>query len=166
MRAALAIALLASAALPTTASAQDYAARVAKVLRATPLIDGHNDWPEALPEKDGDARWTRDLTDLSARPGEYNTDIVRLKKGMVGGQFWSVWVSADLPGKEQVEETLEKIDLVRAIVARYPQSSMLARTAADVRRAHAEGRIASMIGVEGGGQIDSNLSVLRAYAAL
>lgn len=165
-RALLAIALLASAALPGSASAQDYAARVAKVLRATPLIDGHNDWPEALRENDGDARWTRDLTDLSAKPGEYNTDIVRLRKGMVGGQFWSVWVSADLPGKEQVEETLEQIDLVRAIVARYPQAFMLARTAADVRRAHAEGRIASMIGVEGGGQIDNNLSVLRAYAAL
>jgi membrane dipeptidase len=75
-------------------------------------------------------------------------------------------VSADLPGKEQVEQTLEQIDLVKSIVARYPQVFALARTADDVVRAHASGRIASMIGVEGGGQIDGNLSVLRSYAAL
>ncbi|HUD28816.1 MAG TPA: dipeptidase [Novosphingobium sp.] len=157
-----------AAATPAIAAgpAPDYAARVAKVLRATPLIDGHNDWPEALRENEGDKRWDLDLTDLSATPGRYNTDIARLRKGMVGGQFWSVWVSPELPGDEQVIQTLEQIDLVRSIVARYPQAFMLARTAADVRRAHASGRIASMIGVEGGGQIDGNLSILRTYAAL
>jgi membrane dipeptidase len=159
---ALAVATPAVAAAP----APDYAARVAKVLRATPLIDGHNDWPETLRENEGDKRWTIDLTDLSATPGRYNTDITRLRKGMVGGQFWSVWVSPELPGDEQVIQTLEQIDLVRSIVGRYPQAFVLARTAADVRRAHASGRIASMIGVEGGGQIDGNLSVLRTYAAL
>ena len=159
---ALAVATPAVAVAP----APDYAARVAKVLRATPLIDGHNDWPETLRENEGDKRWTIDLTDLSATPGRYNTDITRLRKGMVGGQFWSVWVSPELPGDEQVIQTLEQIDLVRSIVGRYPQAFVLARTAADVRRAHASGRIASMIGVEGGGQIDGNLSVLRTYAAL
>ncbi|QQV75962.1 dipeptidase [Sphingomonas aliaeris] len=153
-------------ALPLPAAAQDYAARVARVLRTTPLIDGHNDWPEALREREGEARWTMDLNDLSRRPVRYNTDIARLRKGMVGGQFWSVWVSSALPGKEQVEQTLEQIDLVHAIAARYPQTFVMARTAADVRRAHASGRIASLIGVEGGGQIDENLSVLRSYAAL
>lgn len=159
---ALAVATPAIAAAP----APDYAVRVAKVLRATPLIDGHNDWAETLRENEGDKRWTIDLTDLSATPGRYNTDITRLRKGMVGGQFWSVWVSPELPGDEQVIQTLEQIDLVRSIVGRYPQAFVLARTAADVRRAHASGRIASMIGVEGGGQIDGNLSVLRTYAAL
>jgi membrane dipeptidase len=159
---ALAVATPAIAAAP----APDYAARVARVLRATPLIDGHNDWPETLRENEGEKRWTLDLTDLSATPGRYNTDIVRLRKGMVGGQFWSVWVSPELPGDEQVIQTLEQIDLVRSIVGRYPQAFVLARNAADVRRAHASGRIASMIGVEGGGQIDGNLSVLRTYAAL
>nr|WP_232496250.1 dipeptidase [Novosphingobium kaempferiae] len=156
------------AAAPSFAAAPDadFAARVAKVLRSTPLIDGHNDWPEALRENEGDKRWDLDLTDLSATPGRYNTDIARLRKGMVGGQFWSVWVSPDLPGDEQVIQTLEQIDLVRSIVGRYPQAFVLARTAADVRRAHASGRIASMIGVEGGGQIDGNLSILRTYAAL
>jgi membrane dipeptidase len=155
-----------AAGLAHPAFAQDYAGRVARVLRTTPLIDGHNDWPEALRGNEGDARWTLELNDLSARPKRYNTDIVRLTKGMVGGQFWSVWVSPTLSGKDQVEQTLEQIDLVHSIVARYPDHFVLARTAADVRRAHASGRIASMIGVEGGGQIDENLSVLRSYAAL
>ena len=160
----LTAALLVTVAAP--AAGQDYAARIARVLRTTPLIDGHNDWPEALREREGDARWTKDLNDLSQAPVRYNTDIARLRKGMVGGQFWSVWVSSALEGREQVEQTLEQIDLVRAIVERYPQHFALARTAADVRRAHAAGRIASMIGVEGGGQINDNLSVLRSYAAL
>ena len=163
-------ALLAASVLITssavTAAPSDYATRVARVLRTTPLIDGHNDWPEALREREGEARWTADLNDLSTRPQRYNTDIKRLRKGMVGGQFWSVWVSAELPGKEQVEQTLEQIDLVKSLVARNPQSFVLARTANDVVRAHASGRIGSLIGVEGGGQIDGNLSVLRSYAAL
>ncbi|MFC3580414.1 dipeptidase [Sphingomonas hylomeconis] len=165
--------LIAALALPAlllapaaSAKTDDYAARVARVLRATPLIDGHNDWPEALREREGEARWTADLNDLSGRPERYNTDIARLRKGMVGGQFWSVWVSPELAGKEQVEQTLEQIDLVKSIAARYPRVFALARTADDVVRAHAAGRIASMIGVEGGGQIDNNLSVLRSYAAL
>jgi membrane dipeptidase len=158
-----AIVALASAA---PASAQDYQARVAKVLKATPLIDGHNDWPEALRENEGDKRWTIDLTDLTKSKEPYNTDIQRLRKGGVGGQFWSVWVSADLPGLEQVKQTLEQIDLVKSIAARYPNDFALARTAADVRRIHKAGKVASMIGVEGGGQIDESLSVLRSYAAL
>jgi membrane dipeptidase len=153
-------------AAPTASPAQDYNARVARILKATPLIDGHNDWPEALREREGDARWTADLTDLSGRPVRYNTDILRLHKGLVGGQFWSVWVSSALEGKEQVEQTLEQIDLVKSIAARYPQTFAMVRTADDVVRAHAAGRIACLIGVEGGGQIDNNLSVLRSYAAL
>ena len=162
------LAPLAAAALlaATPAAAQDYAARVAQVLKATPLIDGHNDWAEVLREREGEARWTLDLRDLSRSRIAYNTDIARLRRGRVGGQFWSVWVSPDLPGKDQVEQTIEQIDLVRSLPDRYPDTFVLARTAADVRRAHAAGKIACLIGVEGGGQIDGNLSVLRAYAAL
>jgi len=165
MKAAL-LAVTAVLLAATPAAAQDYAARVARVLRTTPLIDGHNDWPEALRERQGEARWTSDLRDLSASKPAYNTDIVRLRRGMVGGQFWSVWVSPALPGKDQVEETIEQIDLVHALSRRYPETFAPARTAADVRRAHADGRIACLIGVEGGGQIDGSLSVLRIYAAL
>ncbi|VXC98957.1 dipeptidase [Sphingomonas sp. 8AM] len=166
MRAMLLAAGALLVALPASADAQDDAARVARVLKATPLIDGHNDWPEALREREGEARWTTDLRDLGARTPAYNTDIARLRRGKVGAQFWSVWVSPTLPGKEQVEQTLEQIDLVRSLPERYPDTFALARTAADVRRAHAAGRIACLIGVEGGGQIDGSLSVLRSYAAL
>jgi membrane dipeptidase len=154
--AGLALALLA----PLPAAAQDEAARVARILKATPLIDGHNDWAETLREESGEKRWTLALDKL---PAPYNTDITRLRAGGVGGQFWSVWVDTEKPGSEQVLETLEQIDLIKSIVARYPGTFELARTAADVRRIHAAGKVASMLGVEGGGQIDGDLSVLRAY---
>ncbi len=158
---------LASLMLASGAAAQDYSARIDRVLKATPLIDGHNDWPEALREREGEERWTADLrTGLKDRPVPYNTDIARLRQGRVGGQFWSVWVDPALPGPEQVKQTIEQIDLVRSIVARYPRDFALARTAADVRRVHKSGRIASLIGVEGGGQIDGSLSVLRQLHAL
>ena len=85
---------------------------------------------------------------------------------MVGGQFWSVWVSPNLPGPEQVKETIEQIALVQSFAERYPDVFAMARTAADVRRIHKSGRIASLIGVEGGGQIDGSFGVLRAYRAL
>src|SRR5690349_25019507 len=91
------------------AGADDLAARVARVLKGTPLIDGHNDWPEVLREREGDARWTVDLRSrLKAGDDLYNTDVTRLRLGMVGGQFWSVWVSPALPGPEQVKETDRK----------------------------------------------------------
>ena len=139
-------------------------ARIATILKATPLIDGHNDWAETMRDNEGDRRWALDLTaGLDRKTPAYNTDIARLRRGHVGGQFWSVYVSADLPPLQQVEETLEQIDLVKNFVARYPHDFALARTAADVRRIYASGRIASLIGVEGGGQIDANMSVLRAY---
>ena len=151
--------LLAAAPAPSP-----YAARIARVLKATPLIDGHNDWAESLREREGEGRWTIDLrTGLGARPVPYNTDIARLRQGKVGGQFWSVYVAADLPPLEQVKETIEQIDLIHDIVARYPETFALARTADDVRRIHKSGRIAAMIGVEGGNQIADSLSVLRAY---
>ena len=160
----LSLALLAA---PAFAAAPDpYAARVARILKDTPLIDGHNDWAESLREREGEGRWTIDLTQgLDKRPNPYNTDIARLRQGMVGGQFWSAWVSVNLPPLEQIKETLEEIDLIRDIVARYPQTFELAVTAADVRRIHKAGRIAGLIGVEGGNQIDNSFSVLRAYKA-
>ena len=161
---ALVAALLATPALAAPGGDE---ARVARILRQTPLIDGHNDWAETLREREGEGRWTIDLgRDLGNRTVPYNTDIARLRAGGVGGQFWSVYVDAALPGPEQVEQTLEQIDLVRAIVARYPRDFAMARSAADVRRIHASGRIASLIGVEGGGQIDGSLSVLRQYHEL
>jgi membrane dipeptidase len=154
-------------AIATPAAADNYDDRVAKVLRTTPLIDGHNDWPETLRDREGEKRWTIELAaGLDRVTPRYDTDIARLRKGGVGGQFWSVYVDAALPGLEQVKQTLEQIDLVHQIVARYPKDFAIARTAADVRRIHTAGKIASLIGVEGGGQIDASLSVLRAYHAM
>jgi len=151
----------------STVAAQDYQARLARVLKSTPLIDGHNDWPDVLREREKDGRWTVDLrSGLANRPEPYNTDIERLRQGRVGGQFWSVWVASTLPGPEQVKQTFEQIALVHSIVDRYPETFAFARTGADVRRIHKSGRIASLIGVEGGGQIDGSLDVLRAYRAL
>ncbi|WP_242187713.1 dipeptidase [Sphingomonas sp. CARO-RG-8B-R24-01] len=159
-----ALALLATMLLATPALADGYDTRVARVLRTTPLIDGHNDWPEPLRDRAGEQRWSIDLAaGLDRRTPRYDTDIARLRKGGVGGQFWSVYVDAALPGLEQVKQTLEQIDFVHTMVARYPKDLALARTADDVRRIHRSGRIASLIGVEGGGQIDGSLSVLRAY---
>lgn len=159
-----ALALLLAAPLMISAAPLSYDVRVANVLARTPLIDGHNDWAETLVDKAGDARWTMDLTRLD--PAKYNTDILRLRAGHVGGQFWSVYVSANLSGPDQVRATLEQIGLMREIFRRYPNVFTPAVTAADVRRAHAQGKIASMLGVEGGGQIDGSFSVLRAYRAL
>ena len=156
--------LAALALITSPAAASDPAAnmaRVDRILKSTPLIDGHNDWAEARVDKAGDARWTMDLKHLD--PKDYDTDIERLRAGRVGGQFWSVYVSASLPGLEQVKQTLEQIDLVHQLAVRYPRDFALARTAADVRAAYRAGRIASLIGVEGGGQIDESFSVLRAY---
>jgi membrane dipeptidase len=151
----------------STVLAQDPQARVARVLKATPLIDGHNDWPDVLREREGEGRWTMDLrSGLANRPEPYDTDIARLRVGLVGGQFWSVFVPSNLPGPEQVKQTLEQIALVHSFVERYPETFALARNAADVRRIHKSGRIASLIGVEGGGQIDGSLAVLRSYRVL
>ncbi|WP_176498132.1 dipeptidase [Sphingomonas sp. HMP6] len=152
------------AAFPAAAAPSDIDARVARVLKATPLIDGHNDWGETLVDVAGAARWTIDLDRLD--PVKYDTDITRLRKGQVGGQFWSVYVPASLPGPEQVEATLDQIGLMQQIFARYPTVFEPAVTAADVRRIHAAGRIASLLGVEGGGQIDGSFAVLRAYRRL
>ena len=138
--------------------------RLKKILAATPLIDGHNDWAETLTGRAGDKRWTMDLRQLNH--DDYDTDIERLHQGLLGGQFWSVYVPATMPGVDEVKATLQQIDLVKSIVQRYPNEFQLARTAADVMAARKAGKIASMMGVEGGNQIDESFSVLRAYAAL
>ena len=138
--------------------------RLKKILAATPLIDGHNDWPGTLAGREPEKRWSMDLNRLD--PGPFDTDIERLRQGMVGGQFWSVYVSANLTGPEQVRETLDRIAVVKSLAARYPKDFALARTASDVMAAHKAGRIASLMGVEGGGQIDGSFAVLRAYHAL
>ena len=142
-------------------------ARVERVLAATPVIDGHNDLAWELRDKQGGTVEATDLTrDTSALPHPLQTDIPRLRRGRVGAQFWSVWIPADSAGPRAVEMTLEQIDTVRRMVAANPGTFEMARTAADIRRIEKAGRIASLIGVEGGHQIDGRLSVLRQYKAL
>ena len=135
--------------------------RVATVLAKTPLIDGHNDLPWALREGFG-SNWP----DLSKNQPKLHTDIPRLRTGKIGGQFWSVWVPVSFKGDAAVTATLEQIDAVKRLVATYPGTFELAVTAADVRRIHKAGRIASLLGVEGGHQIGNSLGALRQFQAL
>jgi membrane dipeptidase len=144
----------------STAPADD---RARAVLAAATLVDGHNDLPWAMRELNG-----YDLTayDISLPQTQTHTDLQRMREGCVGAQFWSVYVPSSLPEPEAVQATLEQIDFVHEMVARYPDHLQLALTAEDVEIAHQRGRIASLIGAEGGHCIGSSLRVLRALHAL
>ena len=170
--AAALLAVAGAIAAPPPDTAGDLQARVARVLAATPLIDGHNDLPEQIRNRFkgnvGAVNLAADTSVLVPPADEVAlmTDLPRLRAGMVGGQFWSVYVSVQLQGAPAVRATLEQIDIVHEMVARYPQDLEMAYTAADIVRIHRAGRIASLIGVEGGHQIDNSLPVLRQYYLL
>ena len=135
------------------------------LLHDAPLIDGHNDLPWALRsvrrESPGEPE-----PDVGEPTPRFMTDLPRLRAGGVGGQFWSVYVPSDPPGHHAVTETLEQIDLVHHLVDRYSHRLGFARTADDVERVSGSGRIASMIGVEGGHSIGNSLGALRTLARL
>ncbi|MFD7017881.1 dipeptidase [Streptomyces sp. NPDC059161] len=134
------------------------------LLARHPVVDGHNDLPWALREKAGYDLDRCDLaTDLTGRT---HTDLGRLRSGGVGAQFWSVYVRTDLAGDEAVSATLEQIDCVDQMLARYPGDLAPALTADDMEAARAEGRIASLKGAEGGHSINNSLATLRALYAL
>ena len=141
--------------------------RIDRLLARAPVVDGHNDLAWEIRETLAASPEALDLTADTARlPYPLQTDIPRLRKGGVGAQFWSVWIPATMTGAQAVETTLEQIDIVRRMIAANPRDLALATTAADIRRITKAGRIASLIGVEGGHQIDGRLSVLRQYRAL
>ena len=134
-------------------------------LKASPVVDGHNDVPEQVRD-----RFDNDLTKFNfndttstatATAIAMHTDLPRLKKGMVGGQFWSVYVPTTLSEPEAVTEVTEQIDLVHRLVAAYPDRLALALTAADIEAGFKSGKIASLIGMEGGYSIGSSMGVLR-----
>jgi len=140
------------------------AARVAHVkslLRTTPLVDSHNDLPWAMRE---DANAPLDVVayDLN-KPTKGMTDIARLRKGMVGGQFWSVYIPGEIRDSGFARVQLEQIDIARRVIARYPKDLQWSLTAADVRAAHRTGKIGSLLGMEGGHAIENSLGALRAY---
>ena len=147
--------------------ADDYGHRVEQVLLRTPLIDGHNDLPWEIRDRFKSDLAAVDLKlDTSRLPypegaSPLMTDIPRLRAGDVGGQFWSVWIPSEMKGYQAVQITLEQMDLVKRMAARYPGDLEMAYTAADVRRIHQAHKVASLIGIEGGHQINNSLAVLR-----
>ena len=138
--------------------------RARRLLRAAPLIDGHNDLPwEIRTQRDH----PQDVAayDLRTRtPG--HTDLARLAAGGVGGQFWSIYLPGDIADSGFARVQLEQFDIARQMIDRYPDKLAFAWSAADVERAVKRGRIASMLGMEGGHAIENSLGALRAYRAL
>lgn len=134
------------------------------LLARYPIADGHNDLPWALREQVGYDLDRRDIaTDQSQT---LHTDLDRLRAGGVGAQFWSVYVRSDLRGDSAVSATLEQVDCVRSLLARYPHALQFASTAEDMESAHERGVIASLMGAEGGHSIACSLGTLRALYEL
>jgi membrane dipeptidase len=135
---------------------------VERILTEVPLIDGHNDLPWQYRERVKNQLSKLDLRqDQSKLEKPLHTDIPRLKQGRLGAQFWSVYVPSSLKGADAVQATLEQIDVVHRLNALYPDTFALALTADDVTRIHKSGKIASLIGAEGGHSINNSLGVLR-----
>ncbi|MBM3788788.1 MAG: membrane dipeptidase [Acidobacteria bacterium] len=131
--------------------------------RQVPLIDGHNDLPWKYHEL-----VNRDISriDISVEQRQVHTDIPRLRAGGVGGQFWSVYVPASVPGADAVLATMEEIDTVYRLAQRYPETFEIARSAREVEHSFSTGKIASLIGMEGGHSIHNSLAALRMFYAL
>lgn len=142
----------------------DHLRRARELLAAHPVVDGHNDLPWALRER---VRYDLDRMDIAGdQTGRLHTDIPRLRAGCVGAQFWSVYVRSDMAGDEAVSATLEQIDVVDELITRYPADLVRALSAEDMEIARSEGRIASLMGAEGGHSINNSLATLRALYAL
>jgi membrane dipeptidase len=135
-------------------------AHAKKLLKSALLIDGHNDLPWAI-RNDKQAPNDVQAYDLRVRTAG-DTDIPRMREGGLGGQFWSVYVPGELPGG-YAHTQLEQIELAKRIIAQYPDTLQLALSSADIRAAHRRGKIASMLGMEGGHVIENSLGALRAY---
>jgi len=138
-----------------------YLNQAREILREVPLIDGHNDLPWQIRDKFKNHLNQVDLNNTTKLNPPFHTDIPRLKTGMVGGQFWSVYVPVELKGADAVQAVLEQIDVVHRFVAKYSESFELAYTAEDIQRIHKKGKVASLMGIEGGHSINNSLAALR-----
>lgn len=150
-------------ALPAALQAQTdpHMAKARRVLRAVPLIDGHNDLPWVIRE---DSQAPRDVDAYDLRKTTRgHTDLARLKKGMVGGQFWSIYIPGEIKDSGFARVQLEQFDIARRTIAKYPEALEWALTADAIRRAHARGHVGSLLGLEGGHAIENSLGALRVY---
>jgi len=136
--------------------------RIDRILKKTPLIDGHNDLPWAL-RQNHQSRIEGLESGGDKREKPLMTDMARLRAGRVGGQFWSVYISGTLTGDEAIRTTIEQIDTARRLIDAYPNDLQLASSADDVVRIHRAGRVASLLGVEGGRQIGGSMAALRQF---
>jgi len=149
--------------MPTLALAQDtHMEKARRVLQSVPLVDGHNDLPWYIRSDFKQAPLDVEAYDLR-RPTSGNTDLARLQRGMVGGQFWSVYVPGDYRDSGFARVQLEQIDIARRVIAKYPDVLQPAFTAQDIWTAHAAGRVGSLLGAEGGHVIENSLGALRTY---
>ena len=159
----ISLAAVVSIVLTSPLAAQDYRAQAIRILGTVPLIDGHNDIPDAVRERGGP-----DSVNLAVSQPKLMTDIPRLRAGHVGGQFWAAYVPVSTihEGEHPAVYALEQIDLVYRLCGRYPATFAMARTAADVERNFKAGKISCLIGIEGGHAIENSLGALRAFAQL
>ncbi len=144
-------------------SAQDYRAQALRILKTVPLIDGHNDIPDAIRERGG-----LDSVDFAVPQPKLMTDIPRLRAGGVGGQFWAAYVPVTTihGGEHPAVYALEQIDLIHRLCDKYPRTFAAALGAADVERDVKLGKVSCLIGIEGGHAIENSLGALRAFYAL
>jgi len=159
----LGLAFLVTTAPPDRLTAQDFRAEALRILKTVPLIDGHNDIPDAIRARGG-----VDSVDFAVRQPKLMTDIPKLRAGGVGAQFWAAYVPVTTmdSGPHPAVYALEQIDLIKRLCAKYPRDLAMAYRAADVERNFTAGKISCLIGIEGGHAIENSLGALRMFAAL